>query len=177
MVTAFLDIETTSLYADTGMLVCAVLRSEGKDTLFFVESPKKEKDVLERLLKQTRKCDTLITFNGRSFDLPFLVSRGIVLGIQDVTLNPPCHIDLFEHCRKNLRFDKLSLDHIARVLGVEVETGLTGREVPHLYLTYLAKQDKELRDRIIEHCISDVNMLEKISLRLGPPLTQEGFKT
>lgn len=172
---SFLDIETTSLAADMGMLVCSVIRRRGKDSLFFVDSPKSERRVLDRLSAEICKCDTLVTFNGRSFDLPFIISRRLVLGAKDLGLAPACHVDLFDHCRQMLRFDKLSLDHIARVLGVEVDATLTGREIPHLYTTYLASRNRQARQQIIDHCVSDVRTLEKLYLRLEPLLAREGF--
>jgi len=175
VVPSFLDIESTSLSADMGMLVCSVIRTRGKDSLFFVDSPRNERRVLDRLCAEIRKCDTLVTFNGRSFDLPFIISRRLVLGARDLSVAPACHVDLFDHCRQMLRFDKLSLDHIARVLGIEVNAALTGREIPHLYLTYLTSRGREARQQIIDHCVSDVCTLEKLYLRLEPLLAREGF--
>jgi len=174
VVPSFLDIESTSLSADMGMLVCSVIRTRGKDSLFFVDSPRNERRVLDRLCAEIRKCDTLVTFNGRSFDLPFIVSRRLVLGARDLGLSTARHVDLFDHCRQILRFDKFSLDHIARVLGIEVDASLTGREIPHLYNTYLANRSRQAKQQIMDHCVSDVRTLEKVYLRLEPLLTGEG---
>ena len=174
MTPALLDIETTSLTADMGMLVCAVVRREGKDKKFFVESPRRERKVLIRLLDELRKCDGLVTFNGRSFDVPFLLSRALVIGIEDVTLDLPRHMDLYEECKRVLRFDRHGLDHVARVLGVDVDAHVTGREVPHLYMTYLATKDPKIRDRIIGHCVSDIETMEKVVERLRSMISLEG---
>jgi len=173
---AFLDIETTSLFADTGMLVCAVLRKEQENRVFFVDSPRREKTVLDRLLRATRKCDNLVTFNGRSFDIPFLISRALVLNLEDPHLLPATHIDLYERCKMLLRFDRLSLDHVTSVLDIDNPSDISGREVPHLYISYLATRDRKLRDRIIEHCTSDVEALEKIMSRLETLLPKEGLE-
>jgi len=171
---SFLDIETTSLSADTGMLVCSVIRRRGKDSVFFVPSPGSEGRVLDRLCAEINRCDVLVTFNGRSFDLPFILSRRLILGAKDLGLAPGCHVDIFEHCRQMLRFDKLSLDHIASVLGIEVNAALTGREIPHLYNTYLANHSRQTKQRIIDHCVSDVRTLEKVYRRLQPLIAKEG---
>jgi uncharacterized protein YprB with RNaseH-like and TPR domain len=173
MTPALLDIETTSLFADTGMLVCAVLRRDGKDKTFFVESPKRERKVLSRLLAELRKCDGLITFNGRSFDLPFLLSRALVIGIENISLDLGKHTDLYEDCKRALRFDRHSLDHIARLLGVDVDAHMTGREVPHLYLSYLSTKDAKVKNQIIEHCVSDIETMEKVALKLRPMISRE----
>lgn len=156
------------------MLVCAVLRTGRKDQVFFVDSPRREKQILGTLLKAVRKCETIVTFNGRSFDIPFLTSRALVLNLPNPNLLPLRQIDLFERCKTLLRFDRLNLDHLARVLGIDVSSGISGREVPHLYMTYLATRDKNLRDRIIAHCTSDVDALEKIEARLEPLALKEG---
>jgi uncharacterized protein YprB with RNaseH-like and TPR domain len=168
-----LDIETTSLYADTGMLVCGVLRRDGKDKVLFVESPRREPKVLSRLLGELRKCDHLVTFNGRSFDLPFILSRALVIGIENPTLDLPRHVDLYDECKRVLRFDRHGLDHIARLLGIEVNASLTGQEVPHLYMTYLATKDPEVREQIIGHCVSDIDTMEGVSKSLAPLLPKE----
>ncbi len=174
MIPSFLDIESTSLFADTGMLVCAVLRREDTDMVFFVDSPRREKPVLKRLSEEISRREALITFNGRSFDLPFLASRMLVLGLDDAVLEVECHVDVFEGCKHVLRFDKLSLNHIARVLGVEVLAGLDGRDVPRLYLSYLSHRQRELKDQIIQHCLSDALMLEKVYRRLEPLISRGG---
>jgi uncharacterized protein YprB with RNaseH-like and TPR domain len=166
MAPALLDIETTSLYADMGMLVCAVLRRDGADVKFFVESPRAERKVLTRLLGELRKCEGVVTFNGRSFDLPFILSRALVVGIEDPALDLPVHVDLYEECKRLLRFDRHGLDHIARLLGIEVNAKLSGQEVPHLYMTYLATKDRKVRDRIIGHCVCDIDTMEKVEKRL-----------
>jgi uncharacterized protein YprB with RNaseH-like and TPR domain len=163
---ALLDIETTSLYADTGMLVCAVLRKDGKDRKFFVESPRRERKILIRLLDELRKCEALVTFNGRSFDIPFLLSRALVVGVENPTLSLPRHIDLYDECKRVLRFDRHGLDHIARLLGVDVNARVTGREVPHMYMTYLATKDAKIRDQIIQHCTADIDTMEGVAKRL-----------
>jgi uncharacterized protein YprB with RNaseH-like and TPR domain len=173
MVLALLDIETTSLYADMGMLVCAVLRRDGTDEKFFVESPRAERKVLTGLLGELRKCEGVVTFNGRSFDLPFMLSRALVVGIEDPTIDLQVHIDLYEECKRVLRFDRHSLDHIARLLGVDVNAKLSGQEVPHLYMTYLATRDKKARDRIIEHCVCDIDTMEKVEKRLRTLISRD----
>ncbi len=169
-----MDIESTSLHADMGMLVCAVMRRKGKDRVFFVASPKRERKTLEGLLRAIGRCDRLVTFNGKSFDLPFLISRALVLGITDFDPIACIHVDLYEECKRLLRFDKLSLDHIVRTFGVRCEGALSGREVPNAYLSYLATGDGRLKDLIVEHCISDVDAMERLTERLQPLLASEG---
>ncbi len=173
---AFLDIESTSLHADMGMLVCAVLRQNGRDRVYFVDRPRLERSVLERLLRKIGGVECLVTFNGRSFDLPFLASRALILGIQDIPAITCRQVDLFESLKKVLRFDKLSLDHVARVLGIEFDSSLTGREVPHMYLTYLSERKKEMRERVIRHCVSDVDLMEKVYLKLDALMNLEGLE-
>jgi hypothetical protein len=139
-----------------------------------VDSPKREGKVLGRLMRDVRKLDMIVTYNGKSFDLPFLVSRGLILGVPDLDLDVLHHLDIYEQCRRVLRFDKLGLDHVARVLGIEVESGYTGREVPHLYLAYLSERRKEIKNEIINHCLSDISMLERVYKKIRPLLLLDG---
>lgn len=169
----YLDIETTSLFADTGMLVCAVVRRNGENREFFVECPEAEKRTLGDLLTMLSECDELVTFNGKSFDLPFILSRALVLGIEGPGLPPQFHLDLYEEFKRRFRFVKLSLGHLSHILGYDSEVATTGVDVPNLYLRYLADRDAELKQEILRHCNSDVDLLQQIHHRLKPLFERE----
>ena len=170
----YLDIETTSLYADTGMLVCAVLREGDRDSSFFVDSPKRERGCLSRLLNRLGRCNELVTFNGKSFDVPFIVSRALVLGIDNPWVEVGLHIDLYEECKRILRFDSNNLDHIARTLGIEVKSDMRGNDVPRLYIEYLSTRERSIKERLIAHCVQDVDTLQRLFSKLQPIIFREG---
>src|SRR5205807_8460235 len=71
-----LDIETTSLEADAGVLVGAGLMSVvGPGEYLEARRTSEEKSLLSKLVKRLESYDVLVTWNGRSFDIPFLTTR------------------------------------------------------------------------------------------------------
>ena len=71
-----LDIETSSLEADAGIVVGAGLLPEtGKNEYFEAKRTDQEKDLLVKLLKRLEAYDVIVTWNGRGFDIPFLTTR------------------------------------------------------------------------------------------------------
>ena len=102
-----------------------------------------EKEMLERFWEGAKNYDQFITFNGRSFDVPFLMVRSAVNGVRpsvflmgyryDKNSN---HIDLMD----KLSFQgavrkKPNLHLVARAFGVKSpkESGITGEDVGRLF--------------------------------------------
>ncbi|MCG4585515.1 ribonuclease H-like domain-containing protein, partial [Anaerosalibacter bizertensis] len=75
----FLDIETTgfSRVKDIIYLVGLLIYNEGKYTLkqYFLNSPEKEKLLLKSLIHDIEESKYIVTFNGNTFDIPFLNSK------------------------------------------------------------------------------------------------------
>jgi uncharacterized protein YprB with RNaseH-like and TPR domain len=75
----FLDTETPGMAGGTGtyaFLVGAARFVDGKFTLrqFFLRDPSEEPAMLEALTHFLAPCEALVTFNGKSFDAPLLVT-------------------------------------------------------------------------------------------------------
>ena len=81
---AVFDIETTGLSPsrDKVILTGILLVSGGtaKAIQFFAESPDDEKEVIEKTAAALTQADFVITYNGKSFDLPFIKKRAEKLG-------------------------------------------------------------------------------------------------
>lgn len=75
------DIETTGLYPkhDKIILIGSVHiipgKGDGELVQFFAETPEDEKNILFEATREICDSDMLITYNGRSFDMPFLSAR------------------------------------------------------------------------------------------------------
>src|SRR5215469_5520835 len=92
-----LDIETTSLQGDSGILVGAGLMPEnGPAEYLGVAKTVEEKKVLSKLLSKLEDYDLVVTWNGRSFDIPFLVTRLLSQGLDPRHIVGLRHIDLGE---------------------------------------------------------------------------------
>ena len=89
-----LDIETSSLEADAGIVVGAGLLLEtGKSEYFEAKRTDQEKSLLVKLLKRLEVCDVVVTWSGRGFDIPFLTTRLLKHGLNPLPLLAKTHLD------------------------------------------------------------------------------------
>ncbi|KAF0181792.1 MAG: hypothetical protein FD164_1484 [Nitrospirae bacterium] len=100
-----------------------------------------EQEILERFWKVMASCGQFITFNGRTFDCPFLLIRSAVNRVKPTRDLMPnryhaAHIDLFDQ----LTFygavkRRFSLDMWCRTFGIKSskEEGISGADVKDLF--------------------------------------------
>jgi len=81
--TAFLDIETTGMDPESSIVTVIGIHSPEYGTRVFIDGFN-----LDEFPKAIQRFDTLVTFNGMTFDVPFLKRA-----FYDLDL-PPAHIDL-----------------------------------------------------------------------------------
>src|SRR5207245_8889305 len=107
-----LDIETTSLEADAGSLVGAGLMSVvGAGEYLEAGRTSEEKSLLSKLSKHLESYDVMVTWNGRSFDIPFLTTRFMTHGLDPGPLLRKPHIDLADVVKRRLRLTFTYIDH------------------------------------------------------------------
>ena len=85
--------------------------------------------LLEKITPMIREAQTLVTFNGRSFDVPLLRSRFTMCRMDDPTAGKP-HLDLIHPARRvwKLRLKDCSLNHIEEAeLGLRRDHDIPGR--------------------------------------------------
>jgi tetratricopeptide (TPR) repeat protein len=139
-----MDTETTGLAGGTGTLAFMVglgFYHHGDFHLFqgFLRDPSDERAMLEVMSERLTGIDTVVTYNGKSFDVPLLHSRFVMNGLTKAFVGMR-HIDLL-HVARKLWKHRLS----SRTLGV-VENEILGffrsaEEVPgwmapELYFQY-----------------------------------------
>lgn len=99
-----------------------------------------EKEMLESFWRVAKYIDQFITFNGRNFDVPFLMLRSAMLGVK-VTKNlmgyryGDEHIDLLEQFTFYGTTRKFNLDFYCNSFGIESPKSkdISGMEVKNLY--------------------------------------------
>ena len=78
---AFFDIETTGFSKKTSFvyLIGMAVRTQKsiQITQFLAENRREEAEIIAAFFKALRPFQTLVSFNGLKFDLPFLKSRGL----------------------------------------------------------------------------------------------------
>ena len=161
---AFLDTETSGMAGGTGtyaFLIGAARFVDGKFVLqqFFLRDPSEEPAMLEALIHFLAPCEALVTFNGKSFDAPLLVTRYSLHGIP-VPFKNYAHLDLLPLARRLWR-DRLSsraLKYLEEhVLGfTRTSEEVPGYEIPWLYFDYLRTGDARPLAGVFYHNAMDV---------------------
>ena len=148
----FFDIETTGFSGDTDSvyLIGCIYRSRGvwKFIQWFADSHAAERDVLRAFFDFTDGFDTLVHFNGDTFDIPFLKKRGGHLRIAD-PFGRLESVDIYKRVRpwkKHLGLSSLKQKSIESFLGIAREDIYSGGQLIEVYADYLAsKSDGDLR--------------------------------
>lgn len=161
---AFLDTETSGVSGGTGtyaFLVGVARFIDGKFVLkqFFMRDPAEEPAMLEALIHFLAPCEGLVTFNGKSFDAPLLVTRYSLHRIP-VPFKNYAHIDLLPLARRLWR-DRLpsrALKYLEEhVLGFTRSSDeVPGYEIPWLYFDYLRTGDARPLAGVFYHNAMDV---------------------
>lgn len=172
---AFLDTETTGLSGGTGTyaFLIGVARFEG-DRLhlaqFFMRDPAEEPAQLASLEEFLAPCNTLVTFNGKAFDVPLLNTRFTRNGWR-TPLNDFIHVDLLPLARRLWR-DRLpsrTLGNLEyRILGhLRSEQDIPGWEIPSIYFRYLRDGDARDLSRVFYHNAVDVVSMAALLNHMG----------
>lgn len=132
------QIDRMALSPLTGMIASAAFYHPEKEDVVLGES-----EIIEKVLHIIRKGHTLITFNGKGFDMPYVFKRGIILGIKGCTIpamkrltdkyRAVHHIDVMdEFCSFG---DRVSLDMCGRFILGEQKLDCDFRLIPEMLKT------------------------------------------
>ena len=158
----FIDTETTGLSGGAGtvaFLVGVGYIRRGFMTVeqFFMKDYSDEPELLYRLKALMEQAECVVSFNGKTFDMPLLRSRFTMNRMKDYP--EPFDLDLLPPSRRvwKLRLSSCRLANLEeRVLGLAREGDLPGSEVPQRYFQYLKTGDMSLVDDIIKHNYQDI---------------------
>jgi uncharacterized protein len=168
-----LDIETTSLEADAGVLVGAGLMSDaGGGEYLEARRTREEKSLLSKLSKRLESYDVMVTWNGKSFDVPFLTTRLMKHGLDPRRFLRRQHVDLADVVKSRLRLTFTYLDHVCDFFEIDRKKGPMGLDVPSLYVRAL-EGDRRASLSIREHCLDDLRATRQLFLKLKPLLEQQ----
>lgn len=165
----FLDTETTGLSGGAGTIAFEVGLGYFAGDHFVVEQflmrdYPEEPLLLAEVGKLMQQFPALVTFNGRTFDVPLLQNRFIMNRMKDVHLSE-MHADVLHASRRvwKLRLGKCTLQRLEQVvLGVSREDDLPGELVPQTYFKYLKNGDFGPIEGILEHNRQDVVSLAQL---------------
>lgn len=130
-----------------------------------------EAPVLQRVAERIKQASMLVTFNGKSFDLPVLRTR-FVMGRATFPDEPP-HLDLV-HVARRLHKGRgfgFRLGAVEReVLGFVRENDVPSGEVCACYLHFLRTGDTRALLGVVDHNLWDVVSMAAIVALYGEPL-------
>ena len=155
----FMDIETKGL-SNVPIILIGVAEIKGNEIVasqYFLRDYTEEPNIIEAYLSHLDEDSVHVTFNGKSFDVPFIRNRCMYNGIKP-DLDLP-HLDLM-YFAKNLWRDTLpncQLQTIEREkFGIEREGDVPGQYIPGYYDTYLLEKNIGPVVPIIEHNCQDI---------------------
>jgi len=180
----FFDLETTGLSGGAGTLAflvgCGFFDADGFHTRqFFLSGFEAEREMLDALTPLTARFGGLVTFNGRTFDVPLIETRYLFHRLESPFAEMP-HFDMLHPARKLWRRRNIAQpshrerwsdgrpgDHAScalgaleeAILGVERFDDVPGFEIPSRYFNYLRTGDLSPLAAVFEH-----NRLDLLSL-------------
>jgi len=110
-----------------------------------------ERTALAAFWRDVRHFQRFVTFNGRSFDLPFLMLRSAVLGLRPTrNLMASRHTDLLEELTFDGKTRRFSLEFYCHAFGIDSpkREGVSGAQVAGLH------QSGQYRE-IARYCLRD----------------------
>ncbi|MCH7954984.1 MAG: ribonuclease H-like domain-containing protein [Candidatus Marinimicrobia bacterium] len=162
--TLFLDTETTGLAGGTGtsaFLIGIGFFYENKYIVeqYFMRDYIEESPMLRLIAEKAEDYDLIVTFNGRSFDLPLLETRMIMNRI-DPVFNRLHDLDLLHPARRiwGLSLENCRLGTLEEeVLGFErTEDDLPSALIPDIYFDYVKFGDADPLYKVFYHNEKDV---------------------
>ena len=158
----FLDIETTGLSPMRsfiyliGLVFIDLKKMTMHITQLIAEDKDEEEEILKLMKERLKGYKTVVTYNGNSFDLPFIAKRSERYGIEPIAMDS---FDMYEKLRLHkdtLKLDGLKQKNIEKKLGITREDCYNGGECISFYKDYVKNKNQESFDRFVLHNYDDL---------------------
>lgn len=159
----FLDIETSNLKANFGIVLCWCILDD-KDKLYAdwitkkdLVSEHEDKKVIQTCIDTMKKFDRIVAHYGCYFDIPFLRTRALTHGLDFPAYGDIYYTDTWKMARKSLCLHSNRQDCVAESLqGKTIKT-----RIDHPAWRKAAAGDSEAVKKVLDHCKKDVPDLKK----------------
>jgi uncharacterized protein YprB with RNaseH-like and TPR domain len=172
--TALFDIETSDLDADKGIILCAVFKSSlNKDKIVYRtdelnpgwRTGKRGNDraITECIVSTLKVHDVIVAHNGSGFDIPFVRTRAAywkLPRVPDMKIIDPLQI-----AWRKFRLRSNRLGSISDFVGSANRKDTLDMSI---WMDAVLNGTKASMDKIVNHCISDVDELDDV-LKLVKP--------
>lgn len=184
---AFIDTETTGLSLGAGtytfMIGVGAYEPFGSRPdefvvrQFFMRHPGEERAQLHLVEEALDRATGIVSFNGRSFDMPLIHNRFILSSVTPPLLGAP-HLDLLPPARRlwKARWGSCSLGNLERnVLDVQRTTeDVPGYLIPDIYRQYyLTGEATEMLARVFYHNLQDIVSMALLGARMARPFRRD----
>jgi len=161
----FLDLETMGFFSRPVILFGIATIEDERVVVrqFLVRSMDEELPALDLTLQHLRENPVIVSYNGKTFDIPYLISRSAFYG--GMMERPRHHIDLLHASRRNSgrQLQDCRLGTIEQhLLGTSRSQDLPGSMVPEFYEAYLQSGNPGPLVPIVQHNLEDVTSLAKL---------------
>jgi uncharacterized protein YprB with RNaseH-like and TPR domain len=179
-----LDLETTGLAGGTGTLPFLIGLGFFRDGRFvvaqyFLGDPSEEDRLLSDLTRLFEEMNfrSVLTYNGKAFDLPLLETR-FILQRKPFVLNDLPHLDFLFAARSlwKHKHDSCRLFHLAQnVVEAPRDKDIPGAEIPSRYFEYLRTGNFDLIEPILYHNQEDILSLLGLVISGAKLFSEEVF--
>ena len=166
---AFFDLETTGLASSPLFLIGVMVWSDGGlvTKQFFARDYSEERPIISMFADCLRGKKMLVSFNGKSFDLPYIRARAAATGVRFAFDGP--HLDLLHISRRawkerlpNCRLQTLE----SHICGRHRTGDIPGHAIPQAYHDYVRTEDARQMVGALEHNKLDLITLAELMIRL-----------
>lgn len=168
----FFDTETTGLGGNMVFMLGVMRITAGDVRLIqvFARDYREEEELLAVWTKMLEGAGMLVSFNGKSFDMPVLRDRLVLHGLPKP--DEPLHLDLLHHSRRRWKgaFPDCRLQTLEwKVCGRRRSGDIPGEEIPAAYHRFVRTGDAADMLTVFHHNALDLITLADIALALGSP--------
>lgn len=144
-------------------IICICYKWEDDNDVYYLQwdSKQNDKKLIQEFINVANTADELVGHNGDKFDLAWIRTRCLFHNIQ---MFPSYNtIDTLKVARSKFRFNSNRLDYIGKFLGL----GQKNHTNFDLWKDIMLKNCKKAMNTMIDYCIQDVVLLEKVHKALN----------
>ncbi|MCE5198993.1 ribonuclease H-like domain-containing protein [bacterium] len=165
----FMDLETTGLSMTPLFLIGTMeVTPDGLHfKQYFARDYSEEVSIITAYAERMRSARMVVTFNGKSFDVPFLSTRALAAGVKCPA--PEFHLDLLHESRRVYKHDlpNCRLQTLEQmVCGRCREDDIPGAEIPQAYHDFVRSGDAGKIAQILYHNLYDLLTMADLMHRM-----------
>jgi hypothetical protein len=170
----FFDIEATGLSCSPLFLIGAMIWEADRLEVrqYLARDYSEEAAAITLFLAEAGRRERLVSFNGKSYDLPYIRMRAAATGVP-CALDPP-HLDLLHSARRawceslpDCRLQTLEREILGKPRGT---ADIPGADIPDAYHAFVRTRDARDIVRILAHNQRDLSTLAELLVLLPEEL-------